>query len=101
LRLARGLRDVAIRSAITRTSGDFNAKQREVIDATPIGKLTPPDVTTSGIEVFAVCEKKEGIGGVASGAARDAKEELFGEKFQAKGKEYLRQLRRSASIQIQ
>jgi peptidyl-prolyl cis-trans isomerase SurA len=102
VRLARGLRDVAVRPLITRTSADFSVKQREVIDATPVGKLTPPDVTSSGVEVFAVCEKKQGIGGAAaSGAVRDAKEELFGEKFQAKGKEYLRELRRSASIQIQ
>ena len=98
LRLARGLRDVAVREPIIRGGGDLSAKQRQVLEATPVGRLTPPDVTPSGIEVFAVCEKKAGKG--LSGAERDVREEMFGAKFEAKGKEYLQQLRRSAKIEI-
>jgi peptidyl-prolyl cis-trans isomerase SurA len=97
IRLARGLRDIAVREPIIRSSGDVSGKQREVLEATPVGRLTPPDVTASGIEVFAVCEKKAGG---ASGAERDVRDEMFGERFQAKGKEYLRQLRRSAMIEL-
>jgi peptidyl-prolyl cis-trans isomerase SurA len=98
LRLARGLKDVAVREPIRRSSGDFTGKLREVIDSIQVGHLTPPDLTPSGIEVFAVCEKNVGKG--SSGAERDVREELYGERFQAQGKEYLQQLRRSAAIEI-
>ncbi|HEX2215449.1 MAG TPA: SurA N-terminal domain-containing protein [Xanthobacteraceae bacterium] len=98
LRLARGLRDVAVRQPIIRSGGDLSAKQREVLEATKVGRLTPPDVTPSGIEVFALCDKKTGSG--LGGAERDVREEMFGQRFQAKGKEYLQQLRRNAMIEI-
>ena len=98
LRLARGLRDVAVRDPILRSAGDLSAKQREVVDTTTVGRLTPPDVTPSGIEVFAVCEKKQGKG--SSGAERDVREQLMGERFAAQGKKYLQELRRSAMIEM-
>lgn len=98
LRLARGLRDVAIREPIARRSGDLTQKLREVLDATKVGSLTPPEVTPSGIEVFALCEKREARGD--TGQERDVREKLFGERFAAEGKQYLKQLRKSASIQF-
>ena len=99
LRLARGLRDVAVRDAITKTSGELTAKLREVLDSTPVGKLTAPDITPQGVEVFAVCAKKEST--ATKVGERDAREELAGEKFTAQGKKYLQELRRSAMIQIE
>jgi peptidyl-prolyl cis-trans isomerase SurA len=99
LRLARGLRDVAVRDPITKTSGDLTAKLREVLDSTPVGKVTAPDITPQGVEVFAVCAKKEST--ISKVGERDVREELFGEKFTAQGKKYLQELRRSAMIQIQ
>jgi peptidyl-prolyl cis-trans isomerase SurA len=99
LRLARGLRDVAIRDPITKTSGELTAKLREVLDSTPVGKVTAPDITPQGVEVFAVCAKKEST--ISKAGERDVREELFGEKFTAQGKKYLQELRRSAMIQIQ
>jgi peptidyl-prolyl cis-trans isomerase SurA len=98
LRLARGLPDVVVRDPITRSSADLTAKLREVLDGTPVGKLTAPDITPQGIEVFAVCAKKESSGSKVG--ERDVKEELFGEKFTAQGKKFLQELRRSAMIQI-
>jgi peptidyl-prolyl cis-trans isomerase SurA len=99
LRLARGLRDVAVRDPITRSSAELTAKLREVLDGTPVGKLTAPDITPQGVEVFAVCAKKESTGSKVG--ERDVREELFSEKFVAQGKKYLQELRRSAMIQIQ
>lgn len=99
IRLAKGLREVVVREPIVRSTGDLGAKLREVIDAVPIGKLTPPEVTANGIEVFAICEKKALKTG-DTGTARDVREELQGERFQAQGKKYLRELRRVAAIEI-
>lgn len=98
IQLARGLRDVAVRDQITRTSADLAAKLREVLDGTAVGKLTPPDVTPQGIEVFAVCAKREIKGD--TGGERDVREELFGQRFTAQGKKYLEDLRRTASVKI-
>lgn len=99
LRMARGLKDVAVREPILRTSGDFPAKVREVLEATAVGKLTPPDITLQGVELFAVCDKKETTVG-DTGRERDVREELLGKKVSAQGKKYLQELRRSAKIDI-
>lgn len=98
VKLARGLRDVAVREPINRTSADLTAKLRELLDSMEVGKLTPPDITPQGVEVFALCAKKQGKGD--TGAERDAREELFGERFQSQGKKYLQELRRSAMIEL-
>ena len=99
LRMARGLKDVAVRDPISRTSGDFPAKVREVLEGTAVGKLTPPDITLQGVELFAVCDKKETTVG-DTGRERDVREELLGKKVSAQGKKYLQELRRSAKIDI-
>ena len=99
LRLARGLRDIAIREPVVRSSADLPAKLREVLDRMAVGRLTPPDVTASGIEVFALCAKTPSKTSV-SGAERDVREKMFSERFDAEAKKYLQRLRRSAAIEI-
>lgn len=98
LRMARGLKDVAIREPITRGSGDLPTKQRELLEKMAVGAVSPPDVTTQGIEIFALCAKAEGKGD--AGDERDLREKMFGEKFNEQGKRYLQELRRSASIEV-
>jgi peptidyl-prolyl cis-trans isomerase SurA len=98
LRLARGLRDVAIREQMVRSSADLPPKLREVLDGMSIGRLTPPEVTPTGIEVFALCARTETKGSL-SGAQRDVRERMFSERFEAEGRRYLRELRRSAAIE--
>src|SRR4051794_30197039 len=58
IRLARGMRDVAVRETVIRTSGDLGAQLREILDKTPEGTLTPPERTQQGVELFAVCRKR-------------------------------------------
>ena len=98
LKLARGLRDVAIRAPITRSSGELPAKLRELLDNTAIGKLTPPDITAQGVELFALCGKRVGKGD--TGTERDMREALFTEQYAGKAKNYMKQLRRSAMIEM-
>ncbi|BAT60962.1 chaperone SurA precursor [Variibacter gotjawalensis] len=97
LQLARGLRDVVVREQLTRSSADVGAKQREILESTAVGKLTPPDITSSGIELFAVCNKVAGKGSVAE---TDMRQQMMGERISDEGKKYLRELRRQSSIQI-
>jgi peptidyl-prolyl cis-trans isomerase SurA len=99
LRVARTLQDVAVRDVITRASADVPQKQRELLNETPIGHLTPPDVTFQGVEMFAVCGKTPASGGETP-AKREAREAIYQERFQAASKKFLKELRAQALIEI-
>jgi peptidyl-prolyl cis-trans isomerase SurA len=99
LALARTLPDVAIRAQITRSSTDLGQQQRDVLANTPVGKLTPPDTTAQGVEVFAVCDKKPAKN-ADTATEREARDEIYGKKFQELSKNYLKELRRQALIEI-
>jgi len=97
LPFARSLRDVAIRDSITKNSSDLAPALREILDKTEIGHLTAPEITSQGVELFALCERKETK--TETPEKRDAREKLFTDTFQAKAKNYLRELRRQAMIE--
>ena len=56
---ARALKDVAVRDQVIRSSADIPAELRKVLDGIEVGRLTPPEVTKFGVEMFAICAKKE------------------------------------------
>jgi peptidyl-prolyl cis-trans isomerase SurA len=97
LLVARSMRDVAIREPITKNSSDLVPALRQILDKTEIGHLTPPETTAQGIELFALCEKKETKSETPE--KRQAREKIFSEQFEAKAKHYLRELRRQAMIE--
>ncbi len=99
LRLAMGLPDVAVRETIKRLASELGQQQRDALNNTPIGRLTPPDVSLQGVELFAVCDKKETKGG-ESAAKREAREAVYQERYQALSKKYLKELRSQALIEI-
>jgi peptidyl-prolyl cis-trans isomerase SurA len=97
LGLARGVRDVAIRDRIIRSSGDLSAELRKVLDGVPIGQLTAPEVTRLGVEMFALCAKQESKSDTPG--KRKARESVYAERFEQTSKRYLNQLRRAAMIE--
>ena len=97
LLFARALRDVVIREAITKNSSELVPALRQILDKTEVGHLTPPEATAQGIELFALCEKKETKSETPE--KRQAREKLFNEQFEAKAKKYLRELRQQAMIE--
>ena len=99
LRLAMGLRDVAVRAAIQKASSDLGATQREALNNTAVGKLTPPEVTPAGVEVFAVCNKTASTD-TDTPAKREARDSVFQERYMALAKKYLKELRSQALIEI-
>jgi peptidyl-prolyl cis-trans isomerase SurA len=96
--LARSLRDVAVRAPITRSSADLSPELRDILEKTEIGKLTSPEVTQQGIEVYALCSKKPASSDNAIGK-REAREELFSAQFQTHSKRFLKELRSQAMIE--
>jgi peptidyl-prolyl cis-trans isomerase SurA len=96
--MARALKDVAVRDQITRSSADIPGELRKVLDGMEIGKLTPPEVTKLGVEMFAICGKKQSAAENTPGR-RKARETLMVEKFEQQSKKYLSEVRRSAMIE--
>jgi peptidyl-prolyl cis-trans isomerase SurA len=99
LRLATGLPDVAVREVISRQSVDLQQQQRDLLNNTPVGRLTPPEVTSQGVELFAVCQKKPIVGGDTP-RERELRDNIYQERYQALSKKYLKQLRSQALIEI-
>jgi peptidyl-prolyl cis-trans isomerase SurA len=97
LRSAMALPDVAVRETITRQSADLGEAQRKVLNDTPIGRLTPPDFTPQGVEVFAVCSKNVAKGDTP--AKRKVRDEMYNERYQAASKKFLKELRNQALIE--
>jgi peptidyl-prolyl cis-trans isomerase SurA len=97
LKFARTLRDVAVRDVIVKSSSDLLPALREILDKTEIGHLTAPEVTPQGIQLFALCERKETTEDTPE--KRQARDKLFSEKFQIKAKRYLQELRKQAMIE--
>lgn len=62
LAYAKTLQGVAVREPLTRSSTSLSAQLKELLDKTPLGHLTPPSRSSSGLEMVAVCER---------GAAKD------------------------------
>jgi len=95
--LARQIKDVAVRDPIYRTSADFTAQLREILEKTQEGRLTPPEQTQQGIEFYAICAKKESTSEVPG--KREVREELMNQRFVEQGKNYLKELRANAMIE--
>jgi peptidyl-prolyl cis-trans isomerase SurA len=98
LRIAMTLPDVVVRETIMRQLADLGQAQRDVLNNTPVGRLTPPDVTQQGVEVFAVCSKVPAVGS-DSPARRQVRDEMFNERYQALSKKFLKELRSQALIE--
>jgi peptidyl-prolyl cis-trans isomerase SurA len=98
LKFVSALRDVAVRDQIIKSSADLPPAMRKILDDVAVGKLTSPDVTPQGIQMFALCAKRENQ--VDSAASKEAREEMFAAQFQAKSKRYLEELRRGSMIEV-
>lgn len=95
--LFRSMRDGAIKENIVKTSADLAPALREILDKTTVGRLTPPEVTKQGIEMVALCSRKPTT--VDTPQKREARDKLFQQKYEAKSKEYLSDVRKSAMIE--
>jgi peptidyl-prolyl cis-trans isomerase SurA len=93
----KSMQNAAIREAVTKTSADIPAVLREVLDKTPIGHLTPPEVTKQGIEMAALCGRKPTT--IDTPKKKEIREKMYAEKYEAKSKAYLQECRKAAMIE--
>jgi peptidyl-prolyl cis-trans isomerase SurA len=94
--MARGVRFVAVRPPVTKNSAELPPALREILTKTEIGRLTPPEATQQGVEVYAVCSRKESDNALEKKEARD---QLYSEVFESRSKAYLKELRSQAMIE--
>jgi len=97
LRTARTLRGVVVKEPILRNSTDFSAQLSEMLDKIEIGKLTTPEMTAQGIQMFAVCERKATT--ADSPIKRQLREEMYNKRYDAQSKKFLDEIRRQAMIE--
>ncbi|NVN86583.1 MAG: SurA N-terminal domain-containing protein [Rhodopseudomonas sp.] len=95
--LFKTMRNAAIRSTVTKTSADLPVVLREVLDKTPIGHLTPPEVTKRGIEMVVLCSRKPTTADTPK--KREIREKLYSKKYETKSKAYLQEIRKAAMIE--
>jgi len=91
------LREVAIRDEVIKNSAELPGPVRKTLAETEVGRLTPPEVTKNGIEVFAVCEKKQTT--ALTPQKQQAREKVFMKRFEEKSAAYLKDVRRRAMIE--
>ena len=95
--LFKSMQNAAIRDTVIKTSADIPAVLRDVLDKTPIGHLTAPEVTKQGVEMVALCGRKPTT--VDTPKKREVREKMFAEKFEKKSKAYLEEVRKAAMIE--
>ncbi len=97
IQFAREYRDVVIKDPVIRISSDLPARFQTLLEQTSDGRLTPPEPTVAGIEVVAVCDRKETTADVTS--QREVKEQLLSQRIASEEKQLLELFRRQAIIE--
>lgn len=97
IRTFKGTQNATVKNIVVKSSADLPPNLRELLDKTPIGHLTPPEVTAQGIEMVALCSRKPTK--VDTPKKREVREKMFAEKFEAKSKSYLADVRKAAMIE--
>jgi peptidyl-prolyl cis-trans isomerase SurA len=93
----KAMQNAAIRETVIKTSADIPPSLREILDSTPIGHLTPPEVTKQGVEMVVLCAKEPTK--VDTPKKKEIREKMYSEKFEAKSKSYLQDIRRASMIE--
>lgn len=94
---ARALPDVAVRDQVSKYSADLVPQIRQILDNTAVGHLTPPETTSEGVQMFAVCAKRETKSDTPE--MREIRDQMLQQKFGVQAKRYLESLRRQAMIE--
>jgi len=98
LSMARGTRDVVVRPFGRRTAAELTPQARDALEGIAVGRLSEPIRTARGLVMFAVCDKK--VIRSTNAAMRALEPEMRNERGEAFSKQYVRQLRRDAVIEL-
>jgi peptidyl-prolyl cis-trans isomerase SurA len=94
--MARSMRFVAVRPPVVKNSADLPPQLRDILTKTEIGRLTPPETTQQGVEVNAVCSRRNSEN---TPEKKEVRDQLYNETFETLSKNYLKELRTQAMIE--
>jgi peptidyl-prolyl cis-trans isomerase SurA len=95
--LFKSMPNAAIRDIVVKTSADIPQVLREGLDKTPIGHLTAPEITKQGIEMVALCARQPTT--IDTPKKKEIRDKMYADKYEAKSKWYLGELRKAAMIE--
>ena len=95
LPIVAAFRDAAIKEPVTRSASALNEGLRKLLDATPVGRLTPPSRSPQGVEMLAVCNKSDKQDAAAAESLRN---DLVFKKLQGDSDKRYRDTRAKAVI---
>lgn len=93
----KSIQGAAVRDMVTRTSADLPPVLRDLLEKTPVGHLTPPEQTKQGVEMVALCARNKTT--VDTPKKKEIRDKMFVEKYEAKSKWYLQEVRKQAMIE--
>lgn len=96
--LASQYTEVVVKQPIRRLSTDLAPALQKLLESLPDGRMTPPEVTANGIEVVAICDRREVPADISSN--RELRNELLGKRLEAYEKRMLDKMRQTSIIQI-
>lgn len=97
LEAARGLNGVVVKPPVRRDNSQLQDKTATLLAGLEVGQTTPPERTSDGFQVLAVCAKNTITGAAASN--EELRSELANERGQLLARRYLRDLRADAVIE--
>jgi peptidyl-prolyl cis-trans isomerase SurA len=92
----RTLRDVAVKERISRSSAELPKQTADLLQKTPVGRLTAPFRSEQGIEMLAVCERNERQDNIQ--LRNQIEQEILTKRTQGTADQFLQELRRKAEI---
>jgi peptidyl-prolyl cis-trans isomerase SurA len=91
------MQNAAIREPVIKTSADIPPVLRKMLDDTPIGHLTPPEVTKDGIQMVALCSRKPTT--IDTPKRKEMRDKIYAQKYQTTSDNYLKEIRKAAMIE--
>ena len=76
----KSMANAAIRELVVKTSADIPANLRKMLDETPVGHLTPPEVTKQGVEMVALCSRKPTT--IDSPKRKEMRDKMYAKKYE-------------------
>jgi peptidyl-prolyl cis-trans isomerase SurA len=96
----RAQQGVIIRDIVTKNSSDLGPTIREILIKTEVGHLTPPETIPQGVQLFALCSKKEAKPDAPEKRVQYSHGHAVEKLFKALSNAYIRKLRRQALIEF-
>jgi peptidyl-prolyl cis-trans isomerase SurA len=95
--LFKSMPNATIRDTVVKTSADIPEVLRDVLDKTPIGHLTAPEITKQGVEMVALCARTPTT--IDTPKKKEIREKMYAEKYTAKSNWYLQEVHKAAMIE--